>query len=201
MGGSFVRTFSLDEPSGLVMALFIRDACQIPAAAGIPPLSPPVPVAPSVPAATPDVVRQWQQWWDQLLAYEGTRREGGGPWMPRGARPRMKPDESRYPALAAVAAEAWDPAVRYVNQRAREAADLFRRVGPASAGAVEREYVARRRPLRWRPRPVDVGVTVIPVGGPLAMPRSGCHLLLSRQSYSDRSAYRAALDETLLLAG
>ncbi|MGH3302701.1 MAG: hypothetical protein ACRDOK_13655 [Streptosporangiaceae bacterium] len=182
----------------LVIALFIRDAFQIPTAAGIPPLSPPVPAVSGVPAATPDVVRQWQQWWDQLLAYEGTRREGGGPWMPRGAGPRMKPDESRYPRLAAVAAEAWDPAVRYANQRAREAPDLFRHVGP---DAVEREYFARRRPLRWRPRPVDVGVTVIPVGGPLAMPRAGCHLLLSRQSYSDRGAYRAALDETLLLAG
>lgn len=198
MGGSSVRSFRLNEPFNLVVSLFIRDAYRIPAGAGIPQLSPPVPAIPAATDVTPDVARQWQEWWDELLAYEGARRASAGPVMPRGTRPRPKVDETRYPELSVLAREAWDSAMSYADQRAREAADLFREMGPASSGAVEREFLVRRRILKFRHQQADVGVTVIPVGGALAMPQSRCHLLLSRLSYTDRTAYRTALGSMLL---
>jgi hypothetical protein len=143
------------------------------------------------------VARQWQEWWDELLAHEGARRAGAGPVAPRGTRPRPKIDETRYPELSLLAREAWDSALSYADQRAREAADLFREMGPASSGAVEREFLVRRRILKSRHQQPDVGVTVIPVGGALAMPQSRGHLLLSRLSYTDRTAYRTALGSML----
>ena len=196
MGGSSVRSFRLNEPFSLVVSLFIRDAYRIPAGAGVPQLSPPVPAIPAATDVTPDVARQWQEWWDELLAYEGERRASAVPVTPRGTRPKI--DETRYPELSLLVREAWDSAMSYAHQRAREAADLFREMGPASAGSVEREFLVRRRILKFRHQQADAGVTVIPVGGPLAMPQSRCHLLLSRLSYADRTAYRTALGSMLL---
>lgn len=197
MGGSSVRSIRINEPSSLVISLYVRDAYRIPAEAGVPQLSPSVPAAPAVRAVTPDVAGQWQQWWDQLLDYEGTLRAGAGPRTSCGTRPGPKMDESRYPELAELVQVVWEPAARYADQRAREAADLFRRVGPASPGAIEREFLVKRRIFSRRNQPADVGVTVIPADGALAKLQSRCHLLISRRSYADRNSYRAILENAL----
>jgi hypothetical protein len=169
--GNFVR-----------IALYLRDALELPAAPEIPPLTPAVTVTDAVDRAA--VAAEWPGWWADVLDFAS-----GSPDDPR-AQHLLLPVLPGSPALVA------RPAIRAaLDVLGPQAAQHPRPRRPGGSRAIGDIVRAREAELGRAARPFRLTVTELSVDGSLWHRVADRHVLVSSQFAADDTRCAEALKE------
>ncbi len=183
----------VDEPSALVMALYIRDVCRLtpPLAYHLPPLDPPVTVWPAWSRPAPGweppaglhnypvdrevAGREWVRWWEHLLDLDSSAVDE---FRPPGFR-----NYRRVPAIRTLLTEHYECATRWIDAvmsdpRVRREETTPRPGLATLLSALDSDPLRSALPFRLR-------LTVIPVASKHAWPIGREHILISRRLIAD----------------
>lgn len=192
IAGTYWSSISVDEPSPLVVALYLREVIGISdlTAPEIPPLDPSSAIWPAWARRPYDgltvldpftgqidrqqTAREWSRWWQHIIT--AGPAAGADPRPPRfsnfAATPSLRTLLQLFHERAALWAEAIsiDPQVKRAHSAAREGlAELAREAAPL-----------------WRSSPFRLRLTVIPVQTEHAWLLAPDHILMTRHLIADR---------------
>jgi hypothetical protein len=192
-----------DEPRLLLLALYVRDAAGLEAAAD-PPVGRLEPVVSAAGGAAPEAAAaQWAAWWSHLVASEERVRRavqdaGGG--MPsvrilaehhQGFAPPGFDALRGRPELRDLVARHFMDAQAWRDERSRE---MMRHSTDPNRVQVEWEVLKETEWLLGRTaRPFRLQVSILPVSGGHCWRVAEEHLLVTRARYLDVEAWRSDL--------
>lgn len=192
-----------DEPRLLLLALYVRDAAGLDAAAD-PPVARLDPAVAATGEPVPEVAAaQWTVWWSHLVASEpavmrAIQDAGGGmdsvrilsehhmSYGPPGFEAlRGSPELRELVARHDADSRAW------AQERSQE---LIRHTTEPDRVRVEWEVVREAERLLGRPvRPFRLQVSILPVAGARSWRVAGDHMVVTRSRYLDVEAWRSDL--------
>jgi len=193
IAGTYGSSISVDEPSSLVVALYLREVIGISelTAPEIPLLDPPSSIWPAWARRPYDGLTTLPDPFTGLLDREQTAKEWARWWRRAITAGPEAGDDLRPPRFSAFSAT---PSLRILLQLFHERAALWAEAISTDplvkrAHSVPREgleELAREAALRWRSPPFRLRLTVIPVQTEHAWLLAPDHILLTRHLIADR---------------
>lgn len=180
---------TVDMPSTLVRALYLRDACglQVHADLLVPPLEPMVDYDGAlVPYATEQAAAAWGPWWDGLLDRHPEFR--GVPPLVPDPFPELPVDLRALIAVGLSGADTW------FNARKREDIDVIRREGRPRMPPVGEVVKQVEGELGRTAAPFDLLISVLPVAGVWGRRARRDHVLVSRALNGYDAGFAAFLE-------
>src|SRR5215472_387183 len=188
-----------DEPRLLVLALYVRDAAGLDAAAD-PPVARLEPAVPAAGEAVPeDAAAQWTAWWSHLVASEpavmrAIQDAGDGMESLRvmtehhmGFGPPGFEALRDSPELRELVARHHAGSLAWAQERTQE---FFRRTTDPNRVHLEGEVVRETEWLLGRPaRPFRLQVSILPVAGDHCWRVAEDHVVVTRSRYLDNEAW------------
>jgi hypothetical protein len=180
---------TVDMPSTLVAALYLRDACglEVVADVAVPPLEPGVQYDGAlVPYATGQAAAAWGPWWDGLLERHPEFR--GVPPLVPDPFPELPVDLRALIGVGLPGAEAW------FDARKREDIEVIRREGRPRMPAVGEVVGQVEGELGRAAAPFDLLISVLPVTGLWGRRARRDHVLVSRALAGHDAGFAAFLE-------
>ena len=182
---------SIDQPSPLMLGLFIRDVAGVPSSLSwLPPASPAVPRAGD--RAPEAAGLQWDAWWDQAVREE--RKADDADWPPHLSSwwtPPAFESLDAAPELREIVAAHFFDAVRWSDDRHQEhGATMLSNVGDLFETKLVRGL---ERAQGRTAQPFRLWITEIPVEGQQFWQLGPDHVLVTADLLRDTAVYRRRL--------
>ena len=182
---------SVDQPSPLMLGLFIRDVAGVPSSLSwLPPASPAVPRASDT--APKAAGLQWDAWWDKAVREE--RKADDADWPPDLSSwwtPPAFESLDAAPELQEIVAAHFFEAARWSNDRHHEhGATMLSNVGDLFETKLVRDM---ERAHGWTAQRFRLWITEIPVEGQQFWQLGPDHVLVAADLLRDTAVYRRRL--------